>query len=119
MSVLTEMFRNLFSRPATILYPAEKVPVPAGFRGKVAISDEKCIGCSKCSVVCPARCITMTDSAREVEFKGKNLARKKKPRVNLYKCIRCGLCERHCPTGAIHLTGEPAPCGRDREEVTA
>ena len=119
MSVLTEMFRNLFSRPVTTLYPAEKVPVPQGFRGKVAIADEKCIGCSKCSVVCPARCITMADSPREVEFKGKNLARKKKPRIKLYKCIRCGLCERHCPADAIHLTSEPASCGIDKEEVAA
>jgi formate hydrogenlyase subunit 6/NADH:ubiquinone oxidoreductase subunit I len=26
--VLKEMFRNLLSKPATILYPDEKVPVP-------------------------------------------------------------------------------------------
>jgi len=119
VSVITEMFRNLFSRPVTVLYPKEKVPVPPGFRGRVVVSDEKCIGCSKCSVVCPARCITMTDSPREVEFKGKILARKKKPQIKLYKCIRCGLCERHCPADAIHLTCEPASCGPDREEVTA
>ncbi len=118
MSVLTEMFRNLFSRPVTILYPKEKVPVPPGFRGKVVIADEKCIGCSKCSVVCPARAVMMADSPREVEFKGKHLARKKKPQVKVFKCIRCGLCERHCPADAIHLTCEPASCGPDKEEVT-
>lgn len=119
MSVLSEMIRNLLSRPVTILYPTEKVPVPPGFRGTVAVSDEKCIGCSKCSLVCPARCITMTESPREVEFKGKNMARKKKPRVKLFKCIRCGLCERHCPADAIHVTSEPAPCGMDKDAVTA
>ncbi len=119
MSVLTEMFRNLFSRPVTILYPKEKVPVPPGFRGKVEISDDRCIGCAKCSLVCPARAVTMTESPRDVEFRGKTMIRKKKPRVSLYKCIRCGLCERYCPAGAIRLTCEPAPCGTDKEEVTA
>lgn len=118
MSVLSEMIKNFLSRPVTILYPKEKVPVPPGFRGKVTVSDEKCIGCSKCSLVCPARCITMTESPKEVEFKGKIMARKKKPQVTLYKCIRCGLCERHCPADAIHVTSEPAPCGPEKDAVT-
>ncbi len=117
MSVIREMLQNLFSKPFTILYPSEKVPVPCTFRGKVAISDDKCIGCSKCSLVCPAGVITMIDGPREVEFRGKSLARKKRPQVKLYKCIRCGLCERHCPTGAIHLEHEHAGAGTDREVV--
>lgn len=115
MSVLKEMIENLLSRPVTILYPRAKVPIPATFRGRVAISDDKCIGCSKCSLVCPAQVISMIDGPREVEFKGKTLARKKRPQVKVFKCIRCGLCERHCPTGAITLTPELSQTGTDRE----
>jgi len=117
MSVLREMIENLLSRPVTILYPLEKVQIPDTFRGRVAISDDKCIGCSKCSLVCPAQVITMIEGPRDVEFKGKNLARKKRPQVKLYKCIRCGICERHCPTGAIHLEHEHGGTGTDREVV--
>jgi formate hydrogenlyase subunit 6/NADH:ubiquinone oxidoreductase subunit I len=118
MSVLGEMFSNLLSKPFTILYPKEKVPVPDAFRGKVAISDEKCIGCSKCSLVCAAQCITMVEGQRVVEFKGKKLERKKKPKVKLFSCIRCGLCERHCPVpGAIYLKNELSDTGTDRETV--
>ena len=117
MSVLREMFENLLSRPITILYPKEKVPIPGAFRGTVAITDEKCIGCSKCSLVCPAQAITMIEGQREVEFRGKTLARKKRPQVKLYKCIRCGLCERHCPTGAIYLKNELSSSGTDGEIV--
>ena len=117
MSVLREMLENLLSRPITILYPKEKVPIPESFRGRVAITDDKCIGCSKCSLVCPAQVITMIDGPREVEFKGKSFARKKRPQVKLSKCIRCGLCERHCPTGAIHVEHVHAGSGTDREVV--
>lgn len=119
MTVLSEMLRNLVSRPATTLYPAEKVPVPAGFRGRVECDDERCIGCSKCSLVCPASAITMVDSPREVEFRGKTMMRKKKPRVAVYRCIRCGLCERYCPADAIHLRSVLSITGTDREEVLA
>jgi formate hydrogenlyase subunit 6/NADH:ubiquinone oxidoreductase subunit I len=117
MSVLREMFENLLSRPITILYPKEKVPIPAAFRGRVALHDDNCIGCSKCSLVCPVHAITMVDSQREVEFRGKSLARKKRPQVKIFKCIRCGLCERHCPTGAIYLKNELSSSGTDSEIV--
>jgi formate hydrogenlyase subunit 6/NADH:ubiquinone oxidoreductase subunit I len=117
MSVLIEMLENFLSKPFTILYPKQKVPVPDRFRGRIAIDDQKCIGCSKCSVVCSVQCITMVDSPKEIEFKGKTLIRKKKPQVKLFKCIRCGLCERHCPTGAIYLKNELSDSGTNKEAV--
>lgn len=119
MSVISEMFRNLLSKPVTLLYPVEKVPVPGAFRGRIAINDDTCIGCSKCSLICPAHVITMVENEREVEFRDKKLKRKKKPRVQLFKCIRCGLCERHCPTtpASIYLKSELSDSGTDPEAV--
>lgn len=118
-SVLREMFHNLGAKPATILYPAEKVPVPEGFRGRIAILDEKCIGCSKCAIVCPTQCITMVPGERPIEVKGKTIVRKKKPEVHLFACIRCGLCEEYCPTDpkAIYLTTDFAGSGTDKDLV--
>jgi formate hydrogenlyase subunit 6/NADH:ubiquinone oxidoreductase subunit I len=119
MTVLSEMLRNLVSRPSTTRYPAEKVPIPGAFRGRVECDDERCIGCSKCSRVCPASAITMAEDQREVEFGGKTMVRTKKPRVVLYRCIRCGLCERHCPADAIHLRSVLSIAGPSCEEVVA
>ena len=118
-TVLREMFRNLVSRPVTIRYPDERYPVPEGFRGRVAITDENCIGCGKCSRVCPANAITMVEGPREIEVNGKKIMRKNKPQVAVYDCIRCGLCERHCPMKgkAIHLTPELSTGATDKDAV--
>ncbi len=118
-SVITEMLGNLRKKPATVLYPAEKLPVPEAFRGRIAIRDEACIGCSKCAVVCPTECIDMVPSEREVEVKGKTIVRRKKPEVHLFACIRCGLCEEYCPTDpkAIYLTTDPSGSGTDPDVV--
>ena len=119
MSVLREMFENLAKKPSTTLYPKEKVPVSPGFRGKIAILDEKCIGCSKCAVVCPTQCVTMIPNEREIDVKGKKIVRKKKPEVQLFMCIRCGLCEEYCPTDpkAIYLTTAFSGAGPDKSVV--
>ena len=119
LSVLREMLRNLVSKPATICYPFEKIPVPEGFRGRVEYIDANCIGCGRCSRVCPADAIAMVEGPREMEVKGKKLVRKKKPEVSLYRCIRCGLCEEYCPQDpkAIRLTCEFSGAGEDREVV--
>ena len=118
-NVVAEMIRNLGRKPATVRYPAEKLPVPEAFRGRIAIRDEHCIGCSKCAIVCPTECISMVASERQVQFGGKALVRKRKPEVHLFACIRCGLCEEYCPTDpkAIYLTTEPSGSGTDKDVV--
>lgn len=117
--VLKELAENLRTRPVTIRYPVEKVPVPEDFRGRIAIRDELCFGCSRCAVVCPTVCIDMVPSERDVEVKGKRIVRKKKPEVHLFDCIRCGLCEEYCPTEpkAIYMTKEFAGAGPDKDVV--
>lgn len=54
--------------------------------------EDKCIGCKRCSEVCPEKpnVITM------VNKNGKSI-----PTWNLNKCIRCFCCQELCPKGAI------------------
>lgn len=117
--VVADLLRNLADAPATLRYPTQPIPVPEGFRGRIAIRDPVCIGCSKCAIVCPTECIDMVPGEREVEVKGRTIVRRKKPEVHLYACIRCGLCEEYCPTEpkAIYLTTAFAGTGTDKEAI--
>jgi len=117
--MLAELARNLAAKPATVRYPKEHVPVPEGFRGRIAIRDDACIGCSKCALVCPTECIDMVPDDAPVLVKGRAVVRKKRPEVRLFDCIRCGLCEEYCPTDpkAIYLTSGFSGSSTDKTEV--
>jgi len=116
LPLLVEIAGTLRAGPSTVRYPFEKVPVPAGFRGRVAVRESSCIGCGKCAQACPSQCITMVKDEKEVQAKGRTIKRKRRPEVLLYRCIRCGLCEQACAEEpkAILLTGEFAGAGTDR-----
>ncbi|HTY15654.1 MAG TPA: mercury methylation ferredoxin HgcB [Methanoregulaceae archaeon] len=50
---------------------------------------EKCVGCERCTEVCPHRVFSMHG----------NLASLQRPE----KCMECGACARNCPEGAISV----------------
>lgn len=55
---------------------------------KIVVDQEKCIGCKKCSAVCPEQAITVSN---------------KKASVSEEKCIGCGECLTVCPTKATGM----------------
>ena len=118
-AAMAELLRMLGKKRATVLYPAEKVDVPDGFRGRIQIRDDLCIGCSKCSIVCPSSAVEMVmdKERKKIKFSGKELSREKHPKVNLLSCIRCGECEEACPTSpkAISLTTKFSGASLERD----
>lgn len=52
---------------------------------KIVVDPEKCVGCSKCSVVCPETAISMSE---------------KKANISPDACIGCGECLTVCPVKA-------------------
>ncbi len=62
------------------------------------VSLEKCVGCGKCSKVCPILAIAMEEAADRA---------RKHPVIDKEICMGCGVCARNCPTKAISLERRP------------
>jgi hydrogenase-4 component H len=85
-------FKNL---RVTLPYPAKPAPPAEGFRGRLDIDIDKCIGCGACANACPPRLILITnvDSRRSIDF-------------ILGKCTYCARCAEVCPEQAITMSRE-------------
>lgn len=96
LSKLKEALICLKAGKVTLPYPLVPMEAPEGFRGRVEIDVNKCIGCGGCAEVCPTRLINIFDLSQEtrvLEFE-------------LERCVHCGRCEEVCPENAITLTRE-------------
>lgn len=85
--------RNLFSRPATRLYPHTTRPSFAGARGQLELDADACNFCSLCARRCPTVALCVTTDERRFE-------------LDDLRCIACGVCVDVCTRGAIHLTAK-------------
>lgn len=85
-------FKNL---RVTLPYPAQPAIPAEGFRGRLEIDLNKCVGCGACANACPPRLIGITnlDSRRTIDFV-------------LGKCIYCARCADVCPEQAITMSQE-------------
>jgi NADH-quinone oxidoreductase subunit I len=93
--------RHMFKRKITVMYPEEKTPRSARFRGLHALrrypnGEERCIACKLCEAVCPALAITI-----ESEQRADGTRRTTRYDIDLVKCIYCGFCEESCPVDSI------------------
>ncbi|MDO5517963.1 MAG: 4Fe-4S binding protein, partial [Clostridium sp.] len=77
--------------------------VPVNTTSYIPVVDmDKCIGCGKCSKVCPMDAISVKD--QEIIIKDNiHINTKKHAEVNKDLCLGCGVCVKNCPVGAIKL----------------
>ncbi|MBN1657367.1 MAG: NADH-quinone oxidoreductase subunit I [Anaerolineae bacterium] len=108
--------KYFFTRPVTIQYPKEPVPLYPRFRGGHQLlfyeegpykGLERCIGCSLCAAYCPTQCIYVQAAENKDGVQrspGERYAEVYE--INMLRCMFCGYCEEACPTGAIVLRRE-------------
>jgi formate hydrogenlyase subunit 6 len=92
-ALIKDMGSCLFKKPFTRQYPAVKVEVPEGYRGRHVFYPDKCISCGLCERDCPANAIEL------IEVSGKRM-----PHFYLDRCIFCYQCVESCPRDAIKLS---------------
>jgi formate hydrogenlyase subunit 6/NADH:ubiquinone oxidoreductase subunit I len=104
---LKYLLRGIRRRPATVLYPFEKVRLPYQWRGLHKLDDAKCTGCGACSRACPNICIDIIQVAEK----------KKRPSIDIGRCLFCGYCVDACPFDALEMTGIYEMAVFSREEL--
>ena len=106
-SKLKEALICLKAGRVTLRYPfAPRVPED-GFRGRVEVDAEKCVGCGACAEVCPSRLIEVSDVNQE----------KRVLDFFLERCTYCARCAEVCPEEAITVTKEFETATNDREDL--
>jgi len=115
MEIVKILLKQLVQTPATNKFPAKyapastikflerikegklklipPIPVPPGFRGKIAYDRENCIGCQLCYKICPTRAIEWLPEGKKVK-------------VFISRCCFCAQCVDICPVNTLAMTEE-------------
>ncbi len=88
--------KNLFSRPATRLYPVEVRPRFAGTRGHIEFDLDTCVFCNLCVRRCPAAALSCS---REEKWFA----------IEQLRCIACGVCVEVCNKNSLAMSVDIRP----------
>jgi NADH-quinone oxidoreductase subunit I len=102
--------KHLASPSVTQRYPEEKPDLPARTRGVIALKQENCTVCYKCSRECPDWCIYIDahKEAHEPASGGRARSVKVLDRfaIDYALCMYCGICVEVCPFDALFWSPE-------------
>ena len=102
--------KHLLQRSITQQYPDEKPKLPPRTRGVIALKQENCTVCWKCSRECPDWCIYIDSHKETHEPAGGGRARSVKVldrfAIDYALCMYCGICVEVCPFDALFWSPE-------------
>src|SRR6266702_1252252 len=110
MKGLMVTLKHLLSRSITQQYPDERPDLPPRSRGVIALKQENCTVCYKCSRECPDWCIYIDAHKETHEPAGGGRARSVKVldrfAIDYSLCMYCGICVEACPFDALFWSPE-------------
>src|SRR5437867_839669 len=102
---LSVTLRTMLHRSVTVQYPHVKPDLPARSRGVIALKQENCTVCYKCSRECPDWCIYIDAHKEQHEPASGGRARSVKVldrfAIDYALCMYCGICVEVCPFDAL------------------
>ena len=112
---LIEAVKALVKGPYTSKFPYVPHEPAKRFRGKPEYSNQGCIACTACALVCPARAIEFRDVITKEKATRKMI-------LHLDECHYCGQCSALCTTRddnppGVHHTTKFDLAGFDRAEM--
>ena len=102
--------KTMSRRSVTRQYPDVKPVLPPRTRGVIALKQENCTVCYKCSRECPDWCIYIDAHKETHEPAGGGRARSAKIldrfAIDFALCMYCGICVEVCPFDALFWSPE-------------
>ncbi len=107
---LAVTLKHLLRRSVTQQYPEVKPDLPARTRGVIALKEENCTVCYKCSRECPDWCIYI-DAHKETHppasgGKARSVKVLDRFAIDFALCMYCGICVEVCPFDALFWSPE-------------
>jgi ech hydrogenase subunit F len=90
------VLKNLFTRPATLMYPVKPAKKTDATRGHVKIDPTKCITCRICQRKCPTQAICVDVKEKTWE-------------IDQMRCVVCAVCVDTCPTKSLIMDNQYRP----------
>ena len=107
---LAVTLRTMLHRSVTVQYPHVQPDLPARSRGVIALKQENCTVCYKCSRECPDWCIYIDAHKETHPPAGGGRARSAKIldrfAIDYALCMYCGICVEVCPFDALFWSPE-------------
>jgi NADH-quinone oxidoreductase subunit I len=107
---LTVTLKHMLQPSITQQYPDEKPDLPPRTRGVIALKQENCTVCWKCSRECPDWCIYI-DSHKETHTpasggRARSVKLLDRFAIDYALCMYCGICVEVCPFDALFWSPE-------------
>ena len=97
-TMLRDVVESFFKKPATQIYPVEKVLTSDRFRGKLVYDPSACTGCCLCTKDCPSNAIELVTLDRA--------AKRFVLKYHLDRCVYCGQCVVSCKFKCMSMSNE-------------